>query len=147
MKSIQFILMASLITSFSLRAEERNYSQKALTKVGSVAKTTGRVAKVGGYSVLTAVSGVTTALPVLLLAAIGYELVAEGYVLVPSPEYGSVSFKEGSKPSDDFVGATLDGVSTAVWSATLASSIYGLSKLTKHFAQKTKEAAKEVRSS
>jgi hypothetical protein len=141
------LLAALMATSFILNAENQiqDLSRKVLNKVIPAAKTAGHVAKTSSYATATGVTGAVTIIPAVLLAYVlsGY---ADGAFVLPgaSAKGRTEGLVFRHDVDNDFAELVLGNFATGVWISLLSSSIYGMGKLTKHFAQKTKEAAKEV---
>jgi len=161
MKYIKFILATSLaFGSFSIHAEKKqDLTKKILTNAGYALKTTGRVAKTGGYGLLTGVSGITTLLPVGLLVALGYARF-NGFNRIgiynerDRDQYGrGDSSREIGITVDDKIkdrelgldGSIIMSIAMLAFASMFVSSTYGMGKLTAYFARKTKQAAQEIK--
>lgn len=149
MKYINFILLASLMSSFSVRAEEQAFSKEirvkaevALAKAKVVKKVASSVAKTFGYAALTSFYTSATILSAGALVPLWYQL-SEGYVATPFSEEGGIVLPHRYKFENDE--ASQASFVTVAWSTALVALAGGMAKLTKDCAVKTKEAAKEIK--
>jgi hypothetical protein len=150
MNYTNFVLFVSLLSPFSQAAEKPSFSKNAFDKVGSIAKT-------GGYAIATGASGALALLSTSLAVFISYQAVS-GRLLTYDGNTLNFSSTDYSFPDSDeqpgFVfeeyevgdveGKAGFGLRFLTTLSVPVSSTYAMYRLTKHFAQKTKEAAQEL---
>jgi hypothetical protein len=150
-----FILLTSLLSSLSHGAEKPSLSKKALDKVGSVAKT-------GSYALATGASGALTLIPVGLAGFIVYQAM-QGRLLTygnNTLNFSSSGASQSSPVLGDQPGFVFEeyeagdveekagfGLRFLTTLSVPASSTYAMYRLTRYFAQRTKEAAQELKAS
>jgi hypothetical protein len=146
MKYINFILLASLMSSFSVRAEEHNISKEirakaelAIAKAKVARKITGRMAKTAGYAALTSFYTTATILSTAALIPLWYQF-SEGYAAEPLLREGRINWcKFDNEETSEAVFVTIGS------SAVLVALAGGMAKLANDCAVKVKESAKEIK--